>query len=118
MLNVNKQVVAALKEIGLPVDYEMTISKGLSTPRITYYQLTNFVETNYKLANVSVLRFTITLWTHNVKDFDTYGPEIDEAMRDAEFIRVGSNELHDNQSTMMRMVMEYEARGQETFKGE
>jgi hypothetical protein len=62
MLNVDKTIVAALQEIGLPVDYEMVMSKGSTTPLITYYQLTNFVEQKYiNEANVSVIHYTVTL---------------------------------------------------------
>lgn len=116
MVNVDKQIVAALTTIGLPVSYEMVINKSSTIPAITYYQLTNFVETKYvNDANISLIYYTITIWSHNVSDFDTYGESVDKVMRDLGFRRTAATQLRDNESTMMRLIMEYQGRSYELF---
>ena len=45
MIDYHPTLLKALKEIGLPVHYEMTLHSGLATPCISYMELTNYVST-------------------------------------------------------------------------
>lgn len=113
MIDYHKEIVNALKTIGLPVHYEMVLHSGLPTPCISYMELSNIGTQEGDTLWYSRLQYQIKIWSTNIADLQNYSLQIDDALRSIDFKRVGCNELYDNNSAMMQKIMTYEAIGWE-----
>ena len=101
MIDYHAKLLASLKEIGIPVHYEMTLYSGLSTPCISYMEL----------SNVSTQAGDTLGYSHLQK----YALLIDKKLRPLGFSRVGCNEMYDNNSSMIQKIMTYEGLALEDF---
>lgn len=115
MINYDKELVSALNKV-LPTEYEMRLTRKTKTPCITYQERNNYVSQNGDTIGYSKIIYTIKVWSNKVEDVNKYALEIDNVLRPLGFKRTSSNELHDNQSTMVQKIMTYEALALEEFK--
>lgn len=117
MIDYHSQLVDVLSKV-LPTHYEMTITSKTETPCITYLELDNFVSTHGDTLGYSSITYQIKVWGTNLKDLQYYAQKIDEALRPIGFTRTSSQEMYDNNSTMIQKIMAYEAIGYEEYEEE
>lgn len=115
MIDYHSNLVSALKTIGLPVHYEMTLHSGLSTPCISYMELSNISEFDGDTLGYSRLQYQVKVWGTQIADLQKYALLIDKTLRPMGFKRIGCNEMYDNNSMMAQKIMTYEALGKEKF---
>ena len=63
----------------------------------------------------SRISYQVKVWATNIADIQRYSLEIDKVLRPIGFKRVGTNELYDNNSSMIQKIMTYEAIGLERY---
>lgn len=114
MINYHETIVNTLSDI-LPTYYEMVLHSGIKTPCISYMELNNSVNANGTTIGYSDISYQIKVWGNKLEDLQNYSMEIDKAMRALGWTRYSSQELHDNQSTMMQKILTYGALASETF---
>ena len=115
MIDEHSNLVSALKTIGLPVHYEMTLHSGLSTPCISYMEISNVAAEEGDTLGYSRLQYQIKVWGTQIADLQKYALQIDTVLRPLGFKRVGCNEMYDINSAMIQKIMTYEALGLEDF---
>ena len=115
MVDLHQTIKAALETIGLPVHYEMFLRSGLATPCISYMELTNFVERQTDITDISRLSYQIKVWDTSIQNVQNYAAQVDAIMRGLEFKRTSSAELHDTNSAMIQKVLVYSALAEEKF---
>lgn len=115
MIDYHSNLVSALKTIGIPVHYEMTLHSGLATPCISYMELSNVAAEEGDTLGYSRLQYQIKVWGTQIQDLQKYALQIDTVLRPLGFKRVGCNEMYDNNSAMIQKIMTYEALGLEDF---
>lgn len=116
MIDYHKHLVDALKEIGIPVYYEMVLHTGLPTPCISYMELSNIAEEEGDTLGYSELQYQIKVWSSQVAELQKYSLQIDKVLRPLGFKRIGCNEMYDNNSSMIQKIMTYEALALENFE--
>ena len=114
MINYHETIVNTLSEI-LPTYYEMVLHSGIKTPCISYMELNNSVNANGDTIGYSNVSYQIKVWGNKLEDLQNYSLQIDNALRSLGWVRVSSQELYDNQSTMIQKIMAYEALIKEDF---
>lgn len=115
MIDYHSNLVSALKTIGIPVHYEMTLHSGLATPCVSYMELSNIATDVGDTLGYSRLQYQIKVWGTEIADLQKYALQIDTVLRPLGFKRVGCNEMYDNNSAMIQKIMTYEAFGFERF---
>lgn len=115
MVDLHPTIKAALEAIGLPVHYEMFLHSGLDTPCISYMELTNFVERQTDITDISRLSYQIKIWDTSMQNVQNYAARVDVIMRALDFKRTSSAELHDTNSAMIQKVLVYSALAEEKF---
>lgn len=115
MINYHAELVSALNNI-LPTHYELTLHRGLSTPCISYMEISNIDAEVGDTLGYSRIQYQIKVWSNRIDEIQRYALEIDAVVRPLGFTRVSCNELHDRESTMIQKIMTYEAKGLEEFK--
>lgn len=114
MINYHNELVNALKTV-LPTHYEMALTRGTKTPCISYMEINNYVETNGDTLGYSVIQYQVKVWGNSIADLQQYAIEIDNVLRPIGFKRTSTNELYDNNSSMIQKIMTFEARALEEF---
>ena len=114
MIDYHPTLLNALKEIGLPVHYEMTLHSGLATRVIGDMELTNYVSTQTNRTDISIIQYQVKVWANDISLIQKYAGLVDEKLRSLNWKRVSSNELYDNNSSMIQKVMTFEATSLET----
>lgn len=114
MINYYDEMISALKTI-LPTHYEMVLHSGLETPCISYMELNNYASDNGDTIGYSRITYQVKVWSNNIAEIQEYALKIDEVLRPLGFKRIASNELFDNQSSMIQKILTYEALGLEEF---
>lgn len=114
MIDANKDIVKALSKI-LPTYYEMVLHSGIETPCISYMELTNSVQANGDTLGYSTIQFQIKVWGTDIEIIQKKALLIDNALRQLGWRRISTNELYDNQSSMIQKIMTYQALGKENF---
>lgn len=114
MIDYGPTLVATLKDI-LPVHYEMTLSRGVKTPCISYMETNNYSTALGDTIGYSRLAYQIKVWGTDIADLQKYALQIDEALRPLGWTRISSGELYDRNSAMIQKILQYEARAYETF---
>lgn len=114
MIDYDKELVSALKSV-LPTHYELALTSKTPTPCISYQERDNADTETGDTLGYSRISYTIKVWSNEIKQIKQYSKEIDKVLRPLGFKRVSSNELHDNQSTMIQKILTYEARGLEEY---
>lgn len=115
MYNAHPEFVEALKTIGLPVHYEMTLHSGLATPCISYINVQNKVYANGDTLGYSDLSYQVKVWANDIAVIMQYSQEIDNVLRPLGWKRTNYIELYDINSTMIQGIMNYEAMASENF---
>lgn len=114
MIDTNKDIVKALSKI-LPTYYEMVLHSGIETPCISYMELDNSVQANGDTLGYSTIQFQIKVWGTDIEIIQKKALLIDKALRPLGWRRISTNELYDNQSSMIQKIMTYQALGKENF---
>lgn len=114
MIDANKDIVKALSKI-LPTYYEMVLHSGIETPCISYMELNNSVQANGDTLGYSTIQFQIKVWGTDIEIIQKKALLIDNALRQLGWRRISTNELYDNQSSMIQKIMTYQALGKENF---
>lgn len=114
MIDANKDIVKALTKI-LPTYYEMVLHSGIETPCISYMELNNSVQANGDTLGYSTIQFQIKVWGTDIEIIQKKALLIDNALRQLGWRRISTNELYDNQSSMIQKIMTYQALGKENF---
>lgn len=114
MVNFHKDIVSTLKTI-LPTHYELVLHRGLNVPCISYMEVANVATDTGDTLGYSSIQYQVKVWANRIEDLQRYALEIDNALRPLGWKRVGCNELHDRESTMMQKIMTYEALALEDY---
>ena len=114
MIDYHKELVAALESV-LPTHYEMTLHRGLSTPCYSYMETNNYVDAAGTTLGYSRIRYQVKVWATDIATIQTYALEADRVLRPLGFKRTASNELYDNNSSMIQKILTYEATGLEEY---
>lgn len=114
MINYYDEMISALKTI-LPTHYEMVLHSDLETPCISYMELNNYASDNGDTIGYSRITYQVKVWSNDIAEIQEYALKIDEVLRPLGFKRIASNELFDNQSSMIQKILTYEALGLEEF---
>lgn len=114
MIDYHKDIVSALSAV-LPTHYEMALHSGLKTPCISYMEINNFVETQGDTLGYSQISYQVKVWANDIATIQKYSLEVDEVLRPLGFKRVASNELYDNNSSMIQKILTYNAMGREIY---
>ena len=117
MINLHSQVVSALETV-LPTHYEMALTKDTETPCISYMETNNYnttENTDSSTLGYSNITYQVKVWANSVANIQKYSAEVDKVMRTMGFKRIASNELYDNNSTMIQKILTYECLALENF---
>lgn len=114
MIDYNKELVSALNTI-LPTHYEMTLTSKTKTPCISYQERDNSATDTGDTLGYSRISYTIKVWANSLAVIQENAQKIDSLLRPLGLKRVSSNELYDNQSTMIQKIMTYEGLALEEF---
>lgn len=114
MIDYHKELVSALSTI-LPVNYELALTANTETPCISYQERNNYTSALGDTIGYSVIVYTIKVWANKVSDIQKYSKMVDDCLRPLGFKRTSTNELHDNESTMIQKIMTYEALASESY---
>lgn len=114
MINYHSSIVSTLESI-LPTHYEMVLTSNIKTPCISYLELSNVDTVTGDTLGYSRIQYQVKVWSNQIKDLQQYALEIDRALRPLGWKRVGSQELHDRNSTMIQKVLTYEAIASENY---
>ncbi len=112
MIDFDKQIVAALSNIGLPCYYENFITSEITLPCITYVENNNSSYLEGDALRYSHLNYTIKLCMDN-KTQQSYLPLIDHTMIEMGFVRNSCTELVNG--SVIEKIMDYEAIGYEDY---
>lgn len=115
MINYHKNLITALKTIGIDVYYEMILHSGLETPCISYMELSNVAEEEGDTLGYSRLQYQIKVWGTQIADLQKYALQIDTVLRPLGFKRISCGEMYDNNSAMIQKIMVYECLALEDF---
>lgn len=114
MIDYHSELVSALNTV-LPTHYELALTKETKTPCISYQERNNYDTDTGDTLGYSRIIYTIKVWGNSLAVIQENAQKIDKVLRPLGFKRTSSNELHDNQSTMIQKIMTYEANGFENY---
>ena len=114
MVNEHSNLVSTLESI-LPTHYEMVLTSKTETPCLSYLELSNVDTETGDTLGYSRIQYQVKVWSNRVKDLQEYALKVDKALRALGWKRVGSQELHDRNSTMMQKILTYEALASEIY---
>lgn len=93
MIDYDKEVVAALNQIGLKVYYEYFLdNKTAEIPCYSYYLYNNSVEKKVDYIDISKIIYHIKVWAKTAQDMNRYSQEADMKMRELGFRRTNCTE--------------------------
>lgn len=115
MINYHTELVASLKTIGIPVQYEMTLTSKTTTPCISYMETNNYSSATGDTLGYSAISYQIKVWGNDIGVIQKYALEVDKVLRPLGFKRISSGELYDNNSTMCQKILTYECLALEQF---
>ena len=114
MVDYHSELVSALNTV-LPTHYEMALTSKTTTPCISYQERNNYDTNTGDTLGYSRITYTVKVWGNDIAQIQNYTKEIDKVLRPLGFKRTSSNELHDNQSTMIQKILTYEALAFENY---
>lgn len=114
MINEHSNLVSALESI-LPTHYEMVLTSKTETPCLSYLELSNVDAETGNTLGYSRIQYQVKVWSNRVKDLQEYALKVDKALRPLGWRRVGSQELHDRNSTMAQKILTYECLALENY---
>ena len=117
MIDLHSQVVSALETV-LPTHYEMALTQDTETPCISYMEINNYNATennDNSTLGYSRITYQVKVWGHSISVLQRYAKQVDDVLRKLGFKRIASNELYDNNSTMIQKILTYECLALENF---
>ena len=114
MINYHAELVKALNTV-LPTYYEMALNSQIGTPCLSYMEINNYAVDNGDTLGYSRITYQVKVWGNNIADLQSYALQVDSVLRPLGFKRIASNELYDNESTMIQKILTYEALALESF---
>lgn len=117
MIDYHKELLSILSKI-LPTYFELNLTHDVSVPCITYLELNDYEEYKGDTLGYSIIRYQIKVWSTKLSELQSYGQQIDNALRKAGWTRVSALELYDTDTAMKQKVFNYEARFREIYEGE
>ena len=114
MIDYHSELVSALNTV-LPTHYELALTKNTKTPCISYQERNNYDTDTGDTIGYSRIIYTIKVWGNSLAIIQENAQKIDKVLRPLGFKRTSSNELHDNQSTMIQKILTYEALALENY---
>ncbi len=114
MVDYHTQLRTALMSV-LPTHYEMTLTSGTATPCISYMERNNYVVADGENRGYSRISYQVKVWAKNIADIQRYAKEVDDVLRPLGWMRTSTNELYDNNSSMIQKIMNYEALALELY---
>ena len=114
MIDYHSELVSALNTV-LPTHYELALTKDTQTPCISYQERNNYDTDTGDTLGYSRIIYTIKVWGNSLAVIQENAKKIDKILRPLGFKRTSSNELHDNQSTMIQKILTYEANALENY---
>ena len=115
MIDYNKNLVSALETI-LPTHYEMQLTSKTETPCISYLELNNSATDTGDTVGYSRINYQIKVWGNRYGELIKYAKQIDDTLRLLGFKRISSNEMYDNNSSMIQKILSYECLAREEYK--
>lgn len=115
MIDFHKNLVSALQTIGLPVTYEMALTRKTAVPCISYMEMNNYTTASGDTLGYSYITYQVKVWANDIAVIQKYSLEVDKALRLLGFKRIASGELYDNNSSMIQKIMTFEALASENF---
>lgn len=117
MIDYHKELLSILSKI-LPTYFELNLTHDVSVPCITYLELNDYEEYKGDTLGYSIIRYQIKVWSTKLSELQSYGQQIDNALRKAGWTRVNALELYDTDTAMKQKVFNYQARFREIYEGE
>lgn len=114
MIDYHTNLVSALETV-LPTHYEMALTSNTSTPCISYMETNNYVSAQGSTLGYSVITYQVKVWANSIELIQKYAKDVDNVLRPIGFKRTATNELYDNESSMIQKIMTYEALALENF---
>ena len=114
MNDFHPDIVSALNTV-LPTHYEMALTKGTSTPCISYMETNNYVSHNGSTLGYSVFTYQVKIWANDIGIIQKYALEVDKVLRPLGLTRIASGELYDNESSMIQKIMTYQGLALENY---
>lgn len=116
MIDLHKELVSALSPI-LPIYYEDKLTSNTQTPCLSYMEISNVPINNsaFDTMEYSRIRFQIKVWDNSISVVQLYAKQVDATLRQMGFKRISSQEISDNNSTMIQKIMSYECLTLEQF---
>jgi hypothetical protein len=114
MIDYHANLVATLNTI-LPTHYEMVLTSKTAIPCISYMELNNYVSTTGNERGYSVITYQVKVWAKSIEEIQRYANEVDKALRPIGFKRISTNELYDNNSSMIQKIMTFECLALEEY---
>ena len=114
MINYHSELVSALSSI-LPTHYELVLHRGLTTPCISYMELSDIANEEGDTLGYSSIQYQVKVWGNEIEKLQQYALEIDKALRPLGFKRISCHELYDRESAMIQKILTYEAKALEEF---
>lgn len=115
MVDFHKNLVSALESIGLPVQYEMALTRKTKVPCISYMESNNYTTAAGDTLGYSYITYIVKVWANDVAAIQRYSLEVDKVLRPLGFKRIASGELYDNNSSMIQKIMTFEALASENY---
>ena len=109
MIDYHKDLVSALKTIGLGVHYEMVLTSKTAVPCLSYMEINDYTAEYGDTLGYSRKTYQVKVWANDIGTIQKYAVEVDKALRPLGFKRVSSGELYDPNSTMIQKILTYEA---------
>lgn len=107
MIDLTPKLVEALNKI-LPTHYELKLTSGTKTPCISYQERSNAEVEQGNTVGYSRISYTVKVWGYDLEELNNYAKKIDSALRPMGWKRVGANELHSYQSSIIQKILTYE----------
>jgi hypothetical protein len=114
MIDFNKNIVSALEAV-LPTYYEMALTSKTQTPCISYMELNNSATDTGDTIGYSRINYQVKVWGNDIGVLINYAKQIDNVLRKLGFKRISSNEIYDNNSSMIQKILHYEGLAVEKF---
>lgn len=114
MIDYHSNLTTALKTV-LPTHYEMTLTRGIKTPCISYMEVNNADTQTGDTIGYSRISYQVKVWGNDIAMLQRYALEIDKVLRPLGFKRISSGELYDRNSTMIQKIMTYECLALENY---
>ena len=114
MVDFHTKMVSALETV-LPTHYEMTLTANTSTPCISYMETNNYVSNSGSTLGYSFITYRVKVWANSIELIQRYAKEVDAVLRPLGMKRTSTNELYDNESSMIQKIMTYEGLALENY---